>query len=126
MDVFSLGVLCLWLMFKDQLSSHAPVTLDIASTTSESAAQPKTCGQWQRQNLGGLKTAGKLTLFAESALERSNLDEKQKMSLGHFFGLTLAHDPDKRDSDLRHLLNMLAPDGSVCCQHCWDISDNRL
>jgi len=89
MDVYSFGMLCLWLLFK------------------ENEGYPKGS---EATTLGELKSTDKLRDLAHDlVLKTEDLDDQKRRRLDKFFELSLAHEPKARTSDFKGLLQLLAP-----------------
>jgi hypothetical protein len=90
-DVFSLGMVCLWLLFQNG---------DLAK--SERGVQGEY--DWLR----ALKKEGKLKCFACDRIDGDrNLGVSRKHALKEFFALTLSAEPGGRSEDFDHLLRLL-------------------
>ena len=101
MDIYSFGVVCLWLLFEGiPLNSTAALGADITSSFKDVLVS--------RANGDG---------FLEFSLEVVGQDGRfsndAKARLDHFFASTLAKDPNKRSSNLGQLLHLLVPNRSV-------------
>ena len=113
MDVFCLGLLCFWLVHKEQISCKPSTILNDVGGDRCSTSCEDSCKNYQLLNLANLKTGGNVVAFSNRATKRLDLSEKQKNRLVQFFDLTFASDPSKRDGDLEHLLSLLSMDRLV-------------
>lgn len=110
MDVFSLGLLCFWLVFKEHLSGDTSATLSGVGGYVCSTFCEKPCKEHQKKNLEKLKSENRLVAFACFYTTLLDVDENRKGNLRLFFSSTLADDPHQRARDLRHLLSLLGVD----------------
>lgn len=100
MDIYSFGVVCLWLLFEGNSS------LPFNSQTS-----------WTGGQFASFKDVLKSQTDADSLLrfsiglveENGDFNRDMKTRLSHFFDCTLTSDPDKRSADLDRLLHLLVP-----------------
>ncbi|KAF9771362.1 hypothetical protein IL306_010989 [Fusarium sp. DS 682] len=99
-DVFSYGMLCLWILFEQSLSSDDITWLQLNS-------QLETTDDLVR--LATLKADNKLISFTDQMLERENLENEKKEQLQDFFELSLDINPNLRPNTLQHLLVCLDP-----------------
>jgi len=103
-DVYSFGMLCVWLLFEDSL-------LDIPHTSVDGALElisfnvplgPLTL-------LERLKGDDKVTHIVNQLIElMSDLNTERRIRLKEFFSLTLQLDPQKRTSDVGKLVCLLS------------------
>lgn len=88
MDVYSFGMLCFWLLFK------------------ENEAYPS------QNDIRELKGNDRLRILAQQlVMKAAGLNEEKKSSLNRFFELTLIRDPDGRSQNFVQLLQLLDQDG---------------
>ena len=113
MDIFCLGLLCFWLVHKEQISCKSSTILDDFGSDICSESCEDSSKNYQLVNLVNLKIGGNMIAFSNRATKLLDLSEKQKNRLVQFFDLTLASDPSKRDGDLEHLLSLLSMDRLV-------------
>jgi hypothetical protein len=97
-DLFSLGMLFLWLLFEPCLSGTAP--LPQGAEVADTGLARDTLYREKRR----LQTYARLLLASETALE-----EDERMALGEFFGLSLSEVPEQREMNLLELLRKLDP-----------------
>lgn len=109
-DIFSLGLLCFWLVFKEHLSGDTSTTLNDLGGYVSSTICGNSCKEHQKQNLNKLKLENELITFACRYTKILDVDENRKSDLRLFFSSTLAEDPDQRDRDLKHLSSFLGID----------------
>jgi serine/threonine protein kinase len=90
-DVFSLGMVCLWLLFQNE-------------DLSKSARGVQGEYDWLR----ALKKDGKMKSFACDRIHGDRgLDISRKPAIKEFFELTLSDEPSRRTGDLHYLLRLL-------------------
>ncbi|KAL2016024.1 hypothetical protein VTK56DRAFT_4354 [Thermocarpiscus australiensis] len=97
-DLFSLGMLFLWLLFEPRLSGTAP--LPEGSEVADTGLARDTLYRKKRQ----LQTYTRLLLVSETAFE-----EDESIALGEFFSLSLSKVPEQRKMSLLELLRKLDP-----------------
>jgi serine/threonine protein kinase len=83
-DIYSFGMLCLWLLFRGNKK------------------YPK------QDLLKELKSKDKLPALAYELITTTGLNDEQKRDLYSFFNSTLVKDPDRRSSDIKQLVQLLA------------------
>ena len=109
MDVYSFGVLGLWLLFegiqRDKTDKQSRDIHDKGPTSSFKGLLES------RVHEGGF-----LPLSLEVLGEDIRFDEVLKSRLVEFFTLTLSSDPGQRSDDFNHMLRLLAPDRWVPMQ----------
>ena len=113
MDVFSLGLLCLWLVHRERLSRELPTDWNDLGCDRCSTLCARPCKEHQLQNLNKLKSEDNLVTFSTRATVLLDLSEKRKNGLIRFFESTLAKKPDIRKGNLEFLSGCLVADGSV-------------
>lgn len=92
-DVFSLGMICLWLLFHHDKSRSGSGLLDNLDV------------------LRSLKEGGKLTEVAWDLIDQSaDVEVSMRSRIREFFDLTLSKEPSNRSQDLPHLLDLLTLD----------------
>ena len=101
-DVYSFGMLCLWVLFGSCLSDF-PQTADDGVTGLISFDVPFFRGR--PTLLECLKNEGRLEYIANNLL--GCLDAEYTVRLKEIFSLTLAHDPRKRTCDLARVIGLL-------------------
>ncbi|KAI1074719.1 kinase-like domain-containing protein [Whalleya microplaca] len=109
-DIFSLGMLFLWFLFRDFLSGETalPSTSDWAQ---EFIVASDNAQLVEFASLDNLKYAGKLSVLSRQLIEADESFEGYKKSeLGELLRLSLQNDPETRDTNIGGLLDRLAPD----------------
>lgn len=111
MDVYSFGMLCLWLLFRENFSETSPILTDILNGKRGSTISTQQCNKYDRWNiLDELKSQDKLVTFAHQIVMTTTIfNDEQKSALDLFFSSTLVTDPVVRISDFRQLLRFLDP-----------------
>lgn len=108
MDVFSLGMLCLWVLFEKYFCGTTPLP-QTASWANELFAQtsnPYSTGII----LETLKHQDKLVLLAQQFLDAETTVKPEKMiALSQFLISALSCDSDRREASLQQLVDVLAP-----------------
>ena len=105
MDVYSFGMLCLWLLFENRLS-------DIPQTTADGTAElisfdPPMFGR--PTLLEGLKGEDKVKDIANDLVESMpGLDVECRIRLKEIFSLTLPLNPGNRTCDLARVIGLLS------------------
>lgn len=109
MDVYSFGLLCLWVLFGNRLSDLPKVTIGERTGLVSFEEPPRrhllTMIELLKENKGGIEMediANKLIDIAE------DLGGQRKTRLRDFFGLTIARDPEKRTCDIGKLVEILS------------------
>ena len=106
-DVYSFGLLCLWLLFGDRLS-------DIPQTTADGTAElisfnPPLLQLGRPTLLEILKDEDRVGDIANHLVESMpGLDIKYRIRLKDVFSLTLPLDPGKRTCDLARVIGLLS------------------
>ena len=94
-DVYSFGMLCLWVLFGESL----PASFDIPN------------GPYRPTSLEKQKDEDRMQELVEQALEASaSLSAEQNDRIGEFFRSTLAKAEKKRTSDFPRLIRLLTPE----------------
>lgn len=86
MDMYSFGMLCLWLLFYN--------------------TQENTTGDFY-SSLDSAKTV--LVLAHQLIIATAGLDDQKRSNLNQFFNLTLANNPADRSLDFNHLIRLFTP-----------------
>jgi len=97
-DMYSFGMLCLWILFRG-----APIPQNTTQFTFEASAGPRTL-------LEQLKDDDKVEYIANQLIESvalADLNTERRIRLKEFFSLTVPLNPDKRTSDVGRLLGLL-------------------
>ena len=111
MEVFSVGMLCLWVMFEKHLSAKA--ILPQEALWVERYLQNKGEKDRSKEVLEELKNEDKLALLAQKLVTtEQDLDDSKKQALQMFFSASLRCRPDERAADLKQVFRFLAPDQS--------------
>lgn len=109
MEVFSYGMLCLWVMFEEYLSAKA--ILPQEALWAEQYFQNKGERVDCLNVLQELKNEDKLALLARQLVTtEQDLDDSKKQALQEFFSASLRCRPDERAADLKQAFSFLAPD----------------
>lgn len=99
MDIYSLGMVCLWILFKHEL-------LKYISTLTENTKESATTG------IARLQDEDQLPDVAAMLIESQNgLDSQQRFQLREFFRLTLQKRADLREGSVRNLIRLLDSTG---------------
>lgn len=107
MDVYSFGILCLWLLFSKQLSQKIPH--EIVGEGGFIEFSPPNVHQGKNA-LSDLKSGDLLPKLANYLIETDrDLDDTQKDNLKMFFISCLVKDPERRSSRIRQLLFLIDP-----------------
>jgi hypothetical protein len=104
MDIFSFGMVCLWMIF-DMGISPGSTGDDRPLISFDAECDPETnCLEiWKTDD-----EEDKLTLWAASIVPESMGPKQDDILL--FFKLALVKEPDKRELDINRLLQLLNPD----------------
>lgn len=86
MDMYSFGMLCLWLLFYN--------------------TQENTTGDFY-SSLNSAETV--LVLARQLIIAMAGLDDQRRSNLNQLFNLTLANNPAERSPDFNHLVRLFAP-----------------
>ncbi|KAF2848273.1 kinase-like protein, partial [Plenodomus tracheiphilus IPT5] len=82
MDIFSLGMLCMWTLFEKHLSN---------------LTQLPQAAQWATRIISNLKCEGRLIMLAQQLLRaEENLTEKTMQALDEFLSRSMLDDPNER------------------------------
>jgi hypothetical protein len=92
-DVYSFGMLCLWLLFEAKFPASLPSSLGTPADKEQFVSFEDLLKSWKRD----------LLRFAISLIGEHD-------RLSQFFYSTLACEPHKRTTDFNFLLHLLAPD----------------
>jgi len=108
LDIYSFGMLCMWILFGDDLctsmfidrnNKHASTTgLHLSVVFSDLSLTDN------------LKHEGKILTLAHGLVEKGKISDVQKESLSRFFDSTLAREPERRVLDLEKLASLLSQD----------------
>ena len=91
-DVYSFGLVCLWILFQDKLSEAFPTFLGIHDRLDASNSQ-----YGQKASATELKDEEKLLAFSRNAVITAvGLDSQQKAKLMQLFDRALVRDPNLR------------------------------
>ena len=99
LDIFSLGMLCLWILFNQSITETTLLPrsqgLRHGCQGKEETAQVSYASSMTA--LQDLMNEGKLLPFAQHLSETENtLDANKRLALGEFFGSAFANDPSQR------------------------------
>jgi hypothetical protein len=108
MDVFSFGMLCLWVMFEQYLSGVTPLPKEAHW------AKKYFHGKGERdlsiEILKDLKQEDKLVMFTGHLLmAEKDLDDDKKHALERLLSASLIRDPNRRVAELKQPLSRLVP-----------------
>jgi len=110
-DVYSFGMLCLWVLFRDELLRYVA---DAEANTVLVSIDGPWGGSYWKTRLEELKTEDKLTNIADELISRAaHLTAPQRVALGKFFEGTLCRDWKSRESDFEKLIRFLNRDTYV-------------
>lgn len=99
MDMFSFGVLTLWIMYKPYLSGANSLPPNMA-WASKYVVHHAECGDLE--TIDNLKNNEKLAKFSQGLVEVDlGLEDAAKLQLEGFFGVMLLCDPVAREAELR-------------------------
>jgi hypothetical protein len=108
MDVFSFGMLCLWILFEKCLSGIVPLPSE--AHWAESYFQGKEKRDLSKRILEDLKQGDRLVMLAKQLVMAENeLSNDTKQVLQQFFSMSLACDPNQRETDLKQPFGSLTP-----------------
>ena len=106
MDVFSYGMLCLWVMFEKYLSGIIPLPQE--AYWAERYFQGKEERHLSKRILEDLKQEDKLVVLAQQlVMVEKDLDDDKKQTLEQFFSVSLTCNPDIREASLMQLFSRL-------------------
>lgn len=110
LDIFSFGMLCMWIMFEDKLNVGTHESNCCVSLTVEEYSKV-----FSDQNFTDeLKHEGKLLKLAHQLIGTAKtLTHVEKQSILRFFDSTLAYDPQHRTLKLDELQHLLSPNWYV-------------
>lgn len=93
-DLFSFGLLCLWILFKDS-SPEDGIDRELASDSGYS---------YDCHWIDTLKRTGRLLSFAHDQVQKINdLSQEEQAGLDLFFQSILSEDPERRELNLRYI-----------------------
>jgi len=104
-DVYSYGMLCLWVLFGNNLSNIQPIRAECVTELVSFDAS-----SLSRTSLEQLKVDDKLEQIANQLLDSvplGGLEADHMIRLKEFFSLTVTLNPDKRSLDLGKLLDLI-------------------
>lgn len=109
MDIFSFGLVCLWMLFGVGLSL-TPMKVDerFISFDENYSGTQNLLKEWK-----AVCERDELVTWAISLIPK-DLEPKWRSNLTSFFESTVTFDPQRRDLDVRRLLHLLAPARYVC------------
>lgn len=110
-DVYSFGMLCLWVLFSDELLRYVA---DAGANTTPGSIDGPWGGSYWTSRLEELKEEDKLTNIADELISKAvHLTAPQRVALGKFFEGTLCRDWKSRESDFEKLIRFLNRDTYV-------------
>lgn len=99
-DLYSFGILCLWLLFKDTPLMNSTCLGPI----------PEEKGYHKFFCIRKLREDGELLVFVRARIDEiTSLNKDQKSGLVSFFSLTLSDDPSSRILDLKKIMEPFTP-----------------
>jgi serine/threonine protein kinase len=102
-DIYSFGMLCLWIMFSSGQVIHNP---SVDGKSSTLCTPPDECSD--PEGIQAMRDKDKLPALAESLINNSEgLDKEQRERLIQFFEKTVRTDPEHRELDIIKLLKLL-------------------
>ena len=105
-DVYSFGMLCLWLLFGDRLSDIPQTTADGAAGLISFDVPSFLSGPTLLERL---KYEGSLEHIADQLVESvTSIDVEYRIHLKDIFSLTLQHNPGKRTCVLARIIGLLS------------------
>jgi serine/threonine protein kinase len=110
-DVYSFGMLCLWVLFNDELLRYVA---DADANTTPGSIDGPWGGSYWTSRLEKLKEEDKLTNIADELISKAvHLTAPQRVALEKFFEGTLCRDWKSRESDFEKLIRFLNRDTYV-------------
>jgi hypothetical protein len=110
-DVYSFGMLCLWVLFRDELLRYVA---DAEANTVPVSLDAPWVGSCWKVRLEELKKEDNLTNIADDLISRAvYLTVPQRVALGKFFEGTLCRDWKSRESNFEKLIGFLNRDTYV-------------
>ena len=112
LDIFSFGMLCMWILFEDEIRTVSSVqTAEVQKLRANPTVMGNYAGIFQDHNATDqLKRGDGLLRLARQLTESATVSVNQKESLLRFFNSTLAHEPHRRSLNLEQLAFFLGPD----------------
>jgi serine/threonine protein kinase len=106
MDVFSFGMLCVWVLFEKYLSGT--VVLPQKAQWANQYFQDKTQQHLSKHVLDNLKHDNKLALLAQQLIyAEQDIDQDIKQALERLFSILLAYNPNERHISLEEMFGWL-------------------
>lgn len=104
-DIYSFGLLCLWILFKDD-----PLNLEDI-TTPAACENVNSLDQLIREKflIAYLKKNNMMVGIADKLVQQSDLPTEDQLSLKKFFITMLSFDPEQRNCDLEELIKYINP-----------------
>ncbi|KAK3368035.1 hypothetical protein B0H63DRAFT_89130 [Podospora didyma] len=123
MDVYSLGMLCLWLLFHARVSGSAVLPVPPVGTFDETllgyAELPwswrHSVGQWKESDNMGCLTAA--LFYAFSTNNHGEEDTRVASHISECLAAMLAMSPEKREQTVERLLKLLREDKNITTQY---------
>jgi len=104
-DVFSFGLLCLWLLFEKNLVGIEPLPTSKGGKLSFNSSIERLANV-----LNNMKEANKLVQLAHELLVMEmSLNHRQKRKMKQFFSKSLTCDTSSREADIKRLMKLLDP-----------------
>ena len=102
-DIFSFGMLSLWVLFRDEVAKQFGVTPDFADDCKPIERKPTSFFTI----MTSLKDQDRLRPFCQNVIQTLSLKTSQKENLAKLFELTLSPHPNERTSSFQVLGNFL-------------------
>lgn len=109
MDVFSFGMLCMWVMFEKHLSGITPLPQE--AHWAEQYFQGRAGKDFSQNVLKDRKQEGGLVILAHQlVMAEEDVDDERKQALKRFFNASLTSDANLREVDFNWLFCCLMTD----------------
>jgi serine/threonine protein kinase len=102
-DIYSFGMLCLWMIFADELASQFGVNQDMTDFSTTDTKDQHLCFT----NINKLKEEDRLRLICRGLILNLPLHPGQKVSLTKVLDSALSRDPLHRTLDMRQIRTLL-------------------
>lgn len=107
-DVYSFGILCLWILFRDRLSEISEEIITESTRTLEVVSFEGHFPLHRASLIERLKNDDKIVGLAQKLIQTtSGFDSGRKSSLEEFFHLSVARDSKYRTLDIGQLVDLL-------------------
>jgi hypothetical protein len=109
MDLYSLAIMCFWLVFGERLAVDARLSHKFLDYDEDLLAA-QCLGEYQTETLlQALKLKGRLPDIAHQILMELDIAPQLREGLDNFFQSNLSNDPTNRIADLRQLVTIMDP-----------------